>query len=236
MGTSYGRASHSKPNLGQVPSEPEFRELFYVPERIQGQEWRLVGVDMSGIELRMLAHYTTPYDGGELAKVVLDGDIHSTNAQTWAVTRTLAKTGIYALIYGAGDKKLGRSLYPHLLTERDIYNAGRKARNAIMARFAGLSRFTDRVREKASSQGYLTGLDGRRLPVRAEYAALNNILQCAAAVCSKQWIVNVDRESDRLSSGHRGGTESGRLSCGSTTNCRLRCRAEYGGKCAEPRW
>ena len=130
MGTSYGRASHSKPNLGQVPKKPEFRELFYVPERIQDQEWVLVGVDMSGAQLRMLAHYATPYDGGELAKVILDGDFHQTNADNWGVDRDTAKTGIFAFIFGCADKKLGLSLYPYLLTDRDLYKAGRMARSS----------------------------------------------------------------------------------------------------------
>ena len=192
MGTDYVRASHSRPNLGQVPKEKEFRSLFYVPERIAGAPWSLVGVDMSGIELRMLAHYTTPHDGGEYARIILGGDPHTANAQAWGVPRDRAKTGIYALIYGAGDKKLGRTLFPHLVTELDHKLAGRKARNDIMSAFVGLGGLIESVRRKAGSQGYLTALDGRRLPVRSDYAALNNVLQSAAAVCAKQWLVNVD--------------------------------------------
>lgn len=194
MGTDYVRASHSSPNLGQVPKGAEFRSLFYVPRRIGIAEWSLVGVDMSGIELRMLAHFTSPYDGGEYARIVLEGDPHSANAGAWGVTRDRAKTGIYALIYGAGDKKLGRTLFPHLLTEGDQKSAGRKARAGILSTFVGLGRLTDRVREKAGQQGYLLALDGRRLPIRADYAALNNVLQSAAAVCAKQWIVNVNEQ------------------------------------------
>jgi DNA polymerase-1 len=188
LGTAYARASHSRPNLGQVPKEKEFRELFYVPEQINGQAWSLVGADMSGIELRMLASFAYRYDGGEYAQIVLEGDPHQANADAWGVSRTIAKTGIYALIYGAGDKKLGRTLYPHLLTERDLYTAGKRARAAIAARFTGLGQLVERVKEKGGSQGFLIGLDGRRLPIRADYSALNNVLQSAAGIASKVWL------------------------------------------------
>lgn len=35
---------------------------------------------------------------------------------------------------------------------------------------------------------YLPGLDGRRLPIRSEHAALNSLLQSAGAILCKQWI------------------------------------------------
>jgi DNA polymerase I-like protein with 3'-5' exonuclease and polymerase domains len=206
LGTAYARASHSHPNLSQVPvlkdkttgqdlppTQQVFRELFYVPERISDVAWSFCGVDMSGIELRMLAHFAYPYDGGEYATIVLDGDPHAANAEAWGVSRTIAKTGIYAWLYGAGDKKLGRTLHPYLITERDQMAAGRKGRATIAERFIGLGRLVERVRDKASAQGYLTGLDGRTIPIRADYSALNNVLQTGAAVAAKVWINNVNR-------------------------------------------
>jgi DNA polymerase I-like protein with 3'-5' exonuclease and polymerase domains len=175
------------------PTQQVFRELFYVPERISDVAWSFCGVDMSGIELRMLAHFAYPYDGGEYATIVLDGDPHAANAEAWGVSRTIAKTGIYAWLYGAGDKKLGRTLHPYLITERDQMAAGRKGRATIAERFIGLGRLVERVRDKASAQGYLTGLDGRTIPIRADYSALNNVLQTGAAVAAKVWINNVNR-------------------------------------------
>ena len=203
MGTAYGRASHSKPNLGQVTlrkdakganlpaSEQWFRRLFYVPQCIGGHEWSLVGSDMSGIELRLLAHFTSFFDGGEYARIVLEGDVHQSNADAWGVSRDTAKTGIYATIYGAGDAKLGRALFPYLTTKHDHQMAGARARKAIMSRHAGFGRLVEDVKKKAARQGWLRGLDGRRLPTRASHAALNNVLQCGGAVLSKQWIINM---------------------------------------------
>ena len=62
--TVTARASHSHPNLGQVPSVSvpygkDCRSLFTVPK---GK--KLVGIDISGLEIRMLCHFMSKYDDG----------------------------------------------------------------------------------------------------------------------------------------------------------------------------
>ena len=100
IGAITGRMSHSKPNLAQIPSQPEYRELFTVDEGS-----KLVGVDASGLELRMLAHYM---GDKEYTDLILNGDIHTYNQQAAGLpTRNDAKTFIYAFLYGAGDAKIG---------------------------------------------------------------------------------------------------------------------------------
>ena len=105
-GTVTGRASHFKPNLAQVPATrapygKQCRELFTVPP-----DHVLVGSDLSGLELRCLAHFLN--DGGDYAKEVIDGDVHTANmAAAGLATRDQAKTFIYALLYGAGNAKIG---------------------------------------------------------------------------------------------------------------------------------
>jgi DNA polymerase I-like protein with 3'-5' exonuclease and polymerase domains len=75
VATSTFRCAHRKPNLSQVPSDERFRQLFTAsPNKV------LVGADLSGIELRMLAHYLARYDQGRYSKILLTGDIHQTNA------------------------------------------------------------------------------------------------------------------------------------------------------------
>ena len=59
-----------KPNLQQVPSVgvpygKEFRELFTVPK---GKV--LIGIDVSGLELRLLGHYISKFDGGEYLSLI----------------------------------------------------------------------------------------------------------------------------------------------------------------------
>ena len=62
----------------------------------------MVGADLSGIELRMLAHYLGRYDGGRYADILLNDDIHQVNADKIGITRRQVKTVTYAFLYGAG--------------------------------------------------------------------------------------------------------------------------------------
>ncbi len=122
-GAVTGRATHSNPNIGQVPScTAEYghhcRALFTATPG----HTRLLGCDVSGLELRMLGHFMAKHDGGAYADIVVNGDIHSANAAALnGMTyeeffsrkheldhlRQQAKTFIYAFLYGAGDEKLG---------------------------------------------------------------------------------------------------------------------------------
>ena len=74
LGTVTGRASSFGPNLQQVPAVraafgKECREPFK-----PAKGYQLVGADLSGIELRCLAHM--PQDGGKYADIIMQGDIH----------------------------------------------------------------------------------------------------------------------------------------------------------------
>lgn len=120
-GAATGRCTHSFPNVAQVPSvgSPygvECRSLFG-----PRPGWVLVGADLSGLELRCLAHFMGLYDGGAYGSVLLSGDIHWQNVQALGLTdearddhnpfhilfRNGAKTFIYGFLYGAGDVKIG---------------------------------------------------------------------------------------------------------------------------------
>ena len=173
-GAVTGRMTHSKPNLAQIPSEREYRECFTVAEGCS-----LVGVDASGLELRMLAHYM---QDPEYTDLILHGDIHTHNQQLAGLPeRNDAKTFIYALLYGAGDAKLG-----------SIIDGGAKDGARLRSRFmGGLPSFSKLVTKvaKASARGTLPGLDGRRVHVRSEHAALNTLLQSAGAIVMKQALV-----------------------------------------------
>lgn len=128
-GAVTGRATHSYPNISQVPksSSPyghECRDLFTVPPG-----WILVGADASGLELRCLAHFMARYDNGKYAAVLLEGDIHWVNVQSMGLTsderikddkyhdilRDGAKTFIYGFLYGSGDEKTGRIVFDIIL-------------------------------------------------------------------------------------------------------------------------
>ena len=104
-GAVTGRMTHMSPNMAQVPNSGspyghECRELWTVEK---GNA--LVGIDASGLELRMLAHYM---NDNEYTHEVVSGDIHTTNQKAAGLeTRNQAKTFIYAFLYGAGATKIG---------------------------------------------------------------------------------------------------------------------------------
>ena len=72
--------------------------------------YRLVGADLSGLELRWLAHYMAKFDDGAYAKEVVEGDVHTANQKAAGLpSRNNAKTFIYGFLYGAEPAKLVQS-------------------------------------------------------------------------------------------------------------------------------
>jgi DNA polymerase-1 len=181
-GAVTGRMTHMKPNMAQIPNSgspygPECRQCWTVEE---GNV--LVGCDASGLELRMLAHYMKD---DNYVKTVTEGsskdgtDAHTVNQKAAGLqTRDQAKTFIYAFLYGAGPAKIG-SIVGGSAT------AGQKLINAFLKGTPALQRLRDKVSVYAS-KGYVPGLDGRKIWVRSEHAALNSLLQGAGAIVMKK--------------------------------------------------
>jgi DNA polymerase I-like protein with 3'-5' exonuclease and polymerase domains len=187
-GAVTGRMTHSNPNVAQTPSVKapfgkECRSLWTVPA---GK--KLVGVDVSGLELRMLAHFM---NDPEYAREVVEGDVHTANQEAAGLSnRDQAKTFIYAFLYGAGNEKIG-----------SIVGKGAKQGGVLKKRFLeglpSLKKLINGVTKKAKSHGYLKGLDGRLLHIRHQHAALNTLLQSAGALVCKRWAVECDIERQR---------------------------------------
>ena len=182
VATQTFRCAHRNPNLAQVPSDERFRQLFKAtPGKI------LVGADLSGIELRMLAHYLARFDQGRYSKILLTGDIHQTNADAIGVTRRQVKTITYAFLYGAGNTKIGYT-YDKQLSEAQAKKKGREIREAYVAAIPGLKELLEAV-HKASERGYVRGLDHRRILVDSRHKSLNYLIQGSSAVIAKRWMV-----------------------------------------------
>ena len=135
LGAITNRCTHNSPNMAQIPSDHECRELWRVED---GR--RLVGSDLSGVELRCLAHYM---QDPEYIKQLLEGDIHTANQHAAGLeTRNAANTWIYAFIYGAGDAKLG-----------SIANGGAKEGKQMKQKFfrkvPAMKRLIDKVQRMA---------------------------------------------------------------------------------------
>ena len=193
-GAVTGRMTHSKPNCAQVPATrhgkdgkilwgfeggygADCRDLWTVPK-----DYKLVGCDASGLELRMLAHYM---NDDKYTNEILNGDIHSANQKSAGLqTRDQAKTFIYAFLYGAGDVKIG-----------EVAGGGAKRGRHLKKNFLDNTPALKQLREKvseSSGKGWVTGLDGRKLHIRSQHSALNTLLQSAGAVIMKKALVLLD--------------------------------------------
>ena len=182
-GAVTGRMTHSKPNLAQVPSSsslygPECRGCWIV-----NSGYKLVGIDASGLELRMLAHYMNDPD---YTNTILTGDIHTANQKAAGLdTRNQAKTFIYAYLYGAGDEKIGS-------IAGGGRAAGKRLKDSFLKATPALATLKDNVAVSAG-KGYVTGVDGRKVFIRSEHAALNSLLQSAGALIMKQALLILDK-------------------------------------------
>lgn len=185
-GTVSGRAAHRGPNLTQVPSAgspygKECRSLFGVPKG-----WTLCGSDLSGLELRCLAHYLD--DGGEYASQVLDGDIHTYNQKAAGLaTRNQAKTFIYATMYGGGASLIGQ-------IAGGGAPEGAKLKKAFETSIPAFGKLRSNIEKAVDRRGYLKGLDGRHLYLRSAHKGLSQLLQSAGAVLCKRWVELIDQE------------------------------------------
>jgi len=189
--TVTARATHSSPNLAQIPSVSvpfgkECRELFTVPK---GK--KLVGIDISGLEIRMLCHFMSKYDDGEYTKVVLDGDIHTeTQKLAGLESRDLAKRFYYCFLYGGGVKKISQVI------GKKVSEAS-KVKKRFLNNLPALNKLITQV-QSAAERGYLVGLDKRHIKVRSPHAALNTLLQSGGALVCKQWLVEFDKEIKKI--------------------------------------
>jgi len=198
LGAGTRRCTHSGPNVAQVPASKstkegklifgfeggygaDCRQLFTVPSG-----YKQVGCDASGLELRMLAHYM---NDAIYTDLILNGDIHTYNQKAAGLpTRNDAKTFIYAFLYGAGDAKIGSIV-------GGSSKAGKKLKAEFLNSLPALKKLKDAV-GMAAQRGWVKSIDGSKIRIRSEHAALNFLLQSAGAIVMKQWLVFVCEQAD----------------------------------------
>ena len=183
FGAVTGRATHSSPNMAQVPATratlgKEFRSCWTVEA---GNV--LVGVDLSGIELRCFAHYLN--DEAYINETV-NGDVHTRNQQAFGVeSRDLAKTVLYATLYGASSAKISK-----------VIGCSQKEGAKIISNFCKAVPAYEKLKakvERLAEKGRLPGLCGYQLTVRSAHSSLNTLLQSAGAIIAKQWLVQIKK-------------------------------------------
>lgn len=112
-GTTTGRLSSKNPNLQNIPVRTEMgrriREGFIAKEG-----YKLVGIDYSQIELRLLAHFSQ--DAALMDAFEHEKDIHlETATKIFGAgeakeKRNIAKSINFGLLYGMGARKLGQTV------------------------------------------------------------------------------------------------------------------------------
>lgn len=186
MGTVTFRFTHSTPNMGQVPScrlpyGRECRSLFHVPAG-----HALVGCDVSGLELRVLGHYLARLDGGKFIEELVVGDIHTRNKEAAGLaSRDQAKTFIYALLYGAGDAKIGEIVCPAGTNVSTLRKTGGTLKKKFLNQTPALRRLTTDIQRKVARFKTLKAIDGRTIQIRSAHSALNALIQCTGSIIVK---------------------------------------------------
>ena len=210
--TATGRLSSSDPNLQNIPARTEAGKRIragFIPDATLGFD-AFLSCDYSQIELRILAHFS---NDPELKRAFFDNvDIHASVAAKLFGTpldkvtsdmRRKAKAVNFGLVYGQTSFGLSKSLG---ISPRDAADYI----DAFFATYPGVLTFFDRVLEDCASRGYvqtplgrrraLTGVRGargRKTLNFPERAAINAVVQGAAADLMKLAMINVWRKLRR---------------------------------------
>ena len=180
-GTPTFRCRHSTiVNLPAVTAKwgKELRELLKADDGMV-----LVGCDSAGNQLRGLCHYVR---NDNFTTEVIHGDQHQRNADTLGCSRPVAKSYLYAYLFGAGDGKLGQ-----VLTGKNNPKVGKDSKIKFSKSIKGLNELRGKLsdvwkRTKFNQgEGWFPALDGRPIFSNSEHQCLNYLLQSAEAITCK---------------------------------------------------
>jgi len=198
-GTATGRLSSKNPNLQNIPVRTEagraIRKGF-----IAREGYKLVGIDYSQIELRLLAHYSK--DPALLEAFNNNLDIHLQTAvkifgsEEAKEKRNIAKSINFGLLYGMGSRKLGEQLgIPS--KEAKLYI------DSYFESFSTVKDFLQTIQDGAMENGYVKTLLGRKRRFDFENAngmmqatyqreSVNTVFQGSAADLIKLAMIKID--------------------------------------------
>ena len=201
--TSTGRLSSSDPNLQNIPIRTKegitIREAFIAPS-----SKKILAMDYSQIELRLMAHYSQ--DPIMLNSFKNNEDIHKrTASEIFGVEldnvddemRRRAKTINFGLLYGMSAFGLANQLAVSR-TEAEIFL------NNYFERYSAVKKFMSDIVESSKELKYVETLYGRKIHVpnitannymvrqAAERAAINGPLQGSAADIIKIAMIKID--------------------------------------------
>jgi DNA polymerase I-like protein with 3'-5' exonuclease and polymerase domains len=217
IGTPHSRAAHLNPNIAQVPNPKrgkpfasECRALFCHPG-----DWVFVACDQAGLQDRCFSHYLAEFDGGAYgSSFVARTDTHWTTAtalelvspnierdkasKLHAALREGSKSFRYGFLFGMRAKRAGEIIAAIIRAARQIDPAycgpstnGGVALQRFETATPGLKQLRENMETQAARNGWVFGLDNRRVPTGAQYKALNRIVTSAEAIICKRWLLNV---------------------------------------------
>ncbi|MBD3789608.1 MAG: DNA polymerase I [Campylobacterales bacterium] len=157
-GTATGRLSSKEPNLQNIPVRSELgkevREAFVAKEG-----YKLVSIDYSQIELRLLAHFSNDQ---ALSDAFQKGeDIHLATAirlfgqEQARAKRNFAKSVNFGLLYGMGQRKLADDAGITTAEAKEIIQN-------YFASFPTVKNFLEEIQEHVKRDGYVETILGRR--------------------------------------------------------------------------
>ena len=203
-GTATGRLSSINPNMQNIPQKGEYAEILR-SSFIAKKGFKLVSLDYSQIELRILAHLSE--DENLIKAFNEDKDIHTMTAvsifhlpsseQVTHNIRRIAKAVNFGILYGLSSFGLSR----------DTKVSRKEAQAFIDGYFALYPKvriFIDNIIEQTKSNGYCSTILGRKrkiadinsrnanIRMRAERMAVNAPIQGSAADIIKLAMIKCD--------------------------------------------
>lgn len=218
-GTRTGRMSSQGPNLFNAPRAKGSEEALMFRQCFIAEPGKVfLEVDFSQAELRKAAELS---GDKEMIKMYVDGvDFHMQTARlvsrtAWGVgpdevteeMRARAKTIVFSLIYGSGDKALAEKVNVSL-------EAAKKIRHQVLGKFTGLARWIEQQIVFAKRHGYIwtqwQGQNARRRPLIqiadpddfkrmvAEHGSFNCLDAETEALTPRGWVRGFDLSRDDI--------------------------------------
>ena len=177
LGTPTGRMTHRQVvNIpgNHSPYGPELRSCYTT---VEGKD--RVGIDLASCQLRALCHYM---GDEEYQRQVVDGDPHQYAADLAGLAdRQLGKKLNYTTLFGGGIEKIAADLGL-------LQSEAKRVRDTFFSNLPALDQLLKRLKRQWKAKGYLVGLDGRAIWVRAEHMLLVYMLQTMESVIMKNFI------------------------------------------------
>jgi len=181
LGTATSRHSHKI--IANIPSGKavygkEIRELFTCPK-----DKVIISADGASYQIRLLAHYLKDKD---YTDTVLNGDAHQRHADIAGVDRATAKPLFFAIIFGAGAGKCASII-------KGSQAEGKKIREKLINGIPNFSRLIEKVQDVAKLNGWIPGIDGRKVYSEEPYKAINYLIQSTEAILMKATVVAINK-------------------------------------------